>query len=72
MFFIFKQDIECSQRPVDPCDVLLKIYLVVVTELFMGIDILLQHSQPVAKHYDLVKEDVNGNFFWLLRLISRL
>ena len=43
LFFIFKEHIERSKRPVDAGNILLKIHLIFIAELFMRIDLLLQH-----------------------------
>src|SRR5262245_6087666 len=38
----------------------------------MCVDILLQHSQAISQHNDLMKKHIDRNFFWFLCFIGGL
>ena len=44
MFFVFKQHIKSGESSINAGDVLLQVHFVFISELFVGIDVLLQHS----------------------------
>jgi hypothetical protein len=51
---------------------LLKVDLIFFAQAFMAIDLLLQDAQPVPRHDDLVKENIDGDLFWLDGLVGGL
>ena len=72
LFFITKQHIEGGKAAIDAGNILLEVDLIFVTESLMAIDLLFQHPQAVARHDDLVKEDVDGHFLRFDGFVSGL
>jgi hypothetical protein len=60
LLFIFEQHIESGQRSINAGDVLLQVYFVFIAQLFVGVDLLFQHTQAVAQHHYFVEEHVDG------------
>src|SRR2546428_10664636 len=58
---VLEQDVERREGAVDARDVLLQLHLVLFAEFRVRVDPLLQDTQPVARHGNLVKEHLDRN-----------
>ena len=72
LFFISKQYIERSKRPIASGDILLHTHLFFVTQIFVAINALFQDPESVPEHHDFVKEIADWDFLWLKTLVERL
>src|SRR5690606_15614497 len=60
--FILEQYVEAGQTAVHSGNVLLKVDFFPIVQVGTAIDLLLHYPDPVAYHYDLVKEGLYGHF----------
>jgi hypothetical protein len=72
LFLVFEEYIERSKGAIDPRNVLLQVYFVLIAEALVPVDLLLEHPKPVTGHDDLVEEDVDRDFFGLDRFVAGL
>ncbi len=62
LLLISEQYIERRERPVNAGNVLLQVYLLLIAQSLMPVDLLFKDPKPVPGHHDLMKEDVDGHF----------
>src|SRR5262245_38438696 len=67
VFLVLEQNVEGGHRAVAFGDVLLHLHLFAVCEFFVTVDLLLEHTEVVAHHHDLVKEGFERDFLGLQR-----
>src|SRR5690606_15650879 len=72
ILLVLEQHIKSGERAITTRDVLLYSNLVFIAEFLVRVDILFEHSQPVAQHHDLMKEIIDRNFLWLQALVGGL
>src|SRR4030095_1999304 len=70
--FVFEQDVERRERSVTARDVLLQIELVRFAQFVARVHLLLENSQIIPDHDDLVEECLKRNIFRLKRTLRRL
>jgi len=71
LLLVFEEYIERSKGAIDPRNILLQVYFVLIAEALVPIDLLLEHPQPVTGHDDLVEEGVDRDFLYDLSGIAR-
>src|SRR5262245_3812718 len=69
---VFEQDVERGERSVTTRDVLLQIELVRFAQFVARVHLLLENSQIIPNHDDLVEECLKRNFFRLQRTVRGL
>src|ERR1700690_1203086 len=65
VFLFLEQNVERGQGTVAARDVLLQLNFFAVGELFVSVDLLLQHAQVIPHHHDFVEKGFERHFLGL-------